>query len=132
MARTFLLTLALAACAPSPRPNTVATHPGADPPDAPVPTPTPPVAQRSANTICHASSECLLLSRESLGCCSRCPILVAMTHAERDATARLCGLHNGGERCPHVEEAERAACTPENADQWRAVCRAGSCERVAR
>lgn len=152
MRRIYLLGLALAACAPSQRPATAAsrvtheqpltgaTEPAprpVSPPNAATPQvlPTdsaPPTAPRSASATCRADSDCVLLSRGSLGCCAQCATLAAMTHAERAEMEQLCGLHNGGETCPPLDAAERAACTPDDPAHWRAVCRAGACEKVTR
>jgi hypothetical protein len=145
----ILATSLMLACGPSAAPDAPREPPAAadavaEPPAPPEPISAPPsdsdaeppplepepmLAPSEPEWPCAADADCVLATRESLGCCSPSAQLEAMSLSERDHIADLCGLHHGGERCP---EMATVRCAADDPAAWRAACVDSRCARVPR
>jgi hypothetical protein len=134
---TIAILTSVLACTPSAAPPPAEPSPAE--PSAVEPTPVEPAPVEPAPIVvepgpppgdpewpCATDAACVLATRASLGCCDPCPIVEAMSVAQRDEIANLCGLHNGGERCPPMEPFD---CPPEESIPSGPVCRDGVCRR---
>lgn len=118
-----------AAVEPPAPPEPTSEPPSDSDAEPPPPEPVPMLAPSDPEWPCAADADCVLVTRESLGCCSPSAPLEAMSLAERDHVAELCGLHQGGERCAELAT-ER--CAAEDPAPWRAACVDSRCARVPR
>jgi hypothetical protein len=149
----LLLAFALAACAPTapaptlpppapPTPDAAPPAPDAAPPapDAAPPAPdaappvaldpVPPVVVDDAGALdrCRADKDCVLTSRQSLGCCYPCAPLEALTRARVETIKRSCGFYNGSETC--ADDGDREPCPPREQKKQRAACVERGCRVV--
>ena len=125
---TFAILTVLSACGPAAAPPdgpTPGTSPDAEPALEPSSSPgDPPSSPAETEWPCASDADCVLATRASLGCCDPCPTVEAMSVAQQDEVADLCGLHHGGETCPAMSPLE---CPEEDPAPPRAACRHGSC-----